>query len=78
MVTECCDLLGVAAGGHAGRGRRRYDMQMAVAAGASGWGVAWGAQPEDALRAAGASGVSATVADLEAALDDWLAENHPW
>lgn len=74
MVTECCDVLGVRPEDTLVVGDAVYDMQMAVAAGASGWGVAWGAQPEDALRAAGASGVSATVADLEAALDDWLAE----
>ncbi|KQQ89825.1 HAD-IA family hydrolase [Aureimonas sp. Leaf324] len=74
MVSECCDALGVRPEDTLVVGDAVYDMQMAVAAGAVGWGVAWGAQLEDALRSAGASGVSATVAELEATLDDWLGE----
>ncbi|RIY01538.1 HAD family hydrolase [Aureimonas flava] len=73
MVLECCGDLGVRPEDTLVVGDAIYDMQMAVAAGATGWGVAWGAQPAEALISAGASGVSATVAELTAALDLWLA-----
>ncbi len=73
MVLECCDVLGVRPADALVVGDAIYDMQMAVAAGAVGWGVAWGAQPPEALKLAGASGVSTTVTELDAALDRWLA-----
>lgn len=72
MVLECCADLGVRPEDTLVVGDAIFDMQMAVAAGAAGWGVAWGAQPPEALRAAGASGVSTTVRELRDTLDLWL------
>ncbi len=50
-------------------GDTTYDIEMALGAGASAVGVAWGYHPQEALRAAGAHHVSADCADLERALD---------
>ncbi|MBB3934799.1 HAD-IA family hydrolase [Aureimonas phyllosphaerae] len=71
MVTECCDLLGMRPQDTLVVGDAVYDMQMAVAAGAVGWGVAWGAQSAETLISAGARGVAQTVGELEAALAAW-------
>lgn len=50
-------------------GDTTYDIEMALGAGTSAIGVAWGYHPGDALRAAGAHHVSADCAELEGALD---------
>jgi phosphoglycolate phosphatase len=42
MVTECCDVMGVAPANTLVIGDAIYDMQMAKAAGATAIGVAWG------------------------------------
>lgn len=50
-------------------GDTTYDIEMALGAGASAIGVAWGYHPEEALRQAGAHHVTADCAALERALD---------
>ena len=50
-------------------GDTTYDIEMALGAGASAIGVAWGYHPEEALRQAGARPVTADCAALERALD---------
>lgn len=46
-----------------------FDIEMALGAGASAIGVAWGYHPADALREAGAHHVTADCAEMERALD---------
>jgi phosphoglycolate phosphatase len=50
-------------------GDTTFDIEMALGAGTSAIGVAWGYHPEDALRQAGAHHVTADCAALEQALD---------
>lgn len=50
-------------------GDTTFDIEMALEAGTSAVGVAWGYHPAEALRAAGAHHVTADCAELERALD---------
>jgi phosphoglycolate phosphatase len=51
-------------------GDSSFDMQMGRSAGARTVGVAWGFQPRDALRAAGADRIVETFAELQRVIDD--------
>ena len=51
-------------------GDTSFDMAMAVAAGVSGIGVAWGYHPSDQLRLAGAQCIVEAPGDLIAVIDD--------
>ena len=55
-------------------GDTTFDIEMALGAGTSSIGVAWGYHPADALRAAGAHHVTADCAELELALDRLMLE----
>lgn len=55
-------------------GDTTFDIEMALGAGTSSIGVAWGYHPADALRAAGAHHVSADCAELERLLDRLMFE----
>ncbi|GGD39003.1 HAD-IA family hydrolase [Aureimonas glaciei] len=73
MVLECCEALGVDPAETLVVGDAVFDMQMAVAAGASALGVAWGASAPLALSQAGAYEVAADVAEMGTLIDGWLA-----
>ena len=55
-------------------GDTTFDIEMALGAGTSSIGVAWGYHPADALRAAGAHHVSTDCAELERTLDRLMFE----
>lgn len=57
-------------------GDTTFDMEMARAAGLTGFGVDWGYHPAPALHAAGAALVAADYAQLTQALLDWIAQEH--
>lgn len=58
MVTECCDVTGIAANDTIVIGDAIYDMQMAKAAGATAIGVSWGYAPLEELLANGADAIA--------------------
>lgn len=55
-------------------GDTTFDIEMALGAGTSSIGVAWGYHPADALRAAGAHHVSRDCAEMEKTLDRLIFE----
>ncbi|MFD2239041.1 HAD-IA family hydrolase [Aureimonas populi] len=72
MVQECCGEVGIDPADAIVVGDAIYDMQMAVAAGAGGLGVSWGAASRQALLGAGAATVVDDTAALSGRLDEWL------
>lgn len=58
MVTECCEVTGIAGNDTIVIGDAIYDMQMAKAAGATAIGVAWGYAPVEELLANGADAIA--------------------
>ncbi|NDV88010.1 HAD-IA family hydrolase [Aurantimonas aggregata] len=71
MVLECCEVLGVDAGETLVVGDSIYDVEMARAAGATAFGVAWGTHRPDMLIAAGAAAVAGTPAELDRLIESW-------
>lgn len=74
MVLECCRETGVDPRDCVVVGDSVYDMAMGVAAGATAFGVSWGAAGAPALEAAGASRVFDDVGSLCGALEEWIGE----
>lgn len=69
MLHKALEIAGVAAASSAMIGDSPFDMEMAVAAGVTPIGVAWGHQPPEKLLAAGAKAVAQDFADLARLID---------
>ena len=67
-LQRVCAYHGVEPGAVAYLGDSRFDMEMAVRAGVTGWGAAWGLHGRDALLAAGAARCFDSPAEVAAAL----------
>lgn len=74
MLESALSETGVPAGRAVMIGDTVFDMEMARAAGVTGFGVDWGYHPAQALHAAGAALVAADYASLTDALLDWIAK----
>lgn len=64
MILQACAATGIPASQTVMIGDSPFDMRMARAAGARAVGVAWGFQPVEVLRAAGADVIASDYADL--------------
>ena len=72
MVLECCAEVGVAPLDAIVVGDTTFDMDMARAAGSTGFGVAWGSHQSAQLIRSGAKAVAADVPELRRALTTFL------
>ena len=76
MVRECCVEMGISPKNTVVIGDTGFDMEMALAAGATGIGVSWGYHPVDRILSSGAGKIVHNVAGLDNALIPFL-ENNP-
>ena len=74
MVLECCSEIGIAPADTFGVGDTRYDMEMAVAAGAAPIGVSWGYHAADDLLLTGAERVIEGFPELFEVIDEGVVE----
>lgn len=72
MVLECCDEAGVSPSRTLVVGDTSFDMEMASAARATGFGVSWGNHPTSHMLSAGACTVAHSSLALQKMVDDWL------
>jgi phosphoglycolate phosphatase len=77
MVLECCEEVGVSAANTLVVGDTGFDMEMAVSAGATAMGVAWGYHPLERMLAAGAHCIAHSANHLEMAVDQWMSGDLP-
>lgn len=73
MILAALDEAGVAAQDAVMIGDTSFDIEMAVAAGVTGFGVAWGYHPVQRLHDAGAAAVYADFPALSRAIVEWAA-----
>jgi len=77
MVLECCDEVGVSAASTLVIGDTGFDMEMAVSAGATAMGVAWGYHPIERMLSAGAHCIVDSAHDLDELVGQWLNGEFP-